>query len=246
MQERNKIGNLLEVLDSFSPFILQESWDNSGLLLGEKNREFSQIYLSLEVDREVLNKAEENSVILTHHPLIFSSLKQLDFSAYPSSLLELAIKKNISLIAMHTNFDKTHFGKYVVEKVLGIKDFKQDNFVMHFSWDKDFESLGKHIKEKMNVKTLKVVQSKNPKCQNIALITGSGAGFIKNLKNIDCLITGDIKYHDAMEAIEKNMHLIDCGHYELERYFGEILDNILTNYGYKAIISNSQNPFKFI
>ena len=246
MQERNKIGNLLEVLDSFSPFILQESWDNSGLLLGAKNREFKEIYLSLEVDRKVLENIKENSVLITHHPLIFSSLKQIDFSTYPSSLLELAIKKNIMLIAMHTNFDKTHFGKYIVENILGIKNFWQEGFVIHFSWDKDFESLSALIKKKMKMDTLKITKTQNQNCQNIALVTGSGASFIKELENVDCFITGDIKYHDAMEALEKNIHLLDCGHYELECYFGEIMANLLTNYGYKAIISASQNPFKLV
>ena len=240
-----KINNLLDTLNTISPFDLQESWDNSGLILGSRNDEFSNIYLSLEVDRNILESIPKDSVLITHHPLIFSPLKQIDFESYPSSLLKIAIQKNIKLIAMHTNFDKTHFGKYVVRKLLKIDSFNQDGFVVYFSWDSNLDSLCYKLKESLKIQTLKITKS-SQNCKNIALVTGSGASFVRSLSNVDCLITGDIKYHEAMEAMERNINLIDCGHYELECYFGEILADILTNYGYKAIILDSKNPFYFL
>ncbi|MDE5603448.1 MAG: Nif3-like dinuclear metal center hexameric protein, partial [Helicobacter sp.] len=223
-----------------------ESWDNSGLILGGFKQGFNKIYLALEVDRKVLESLEEDSLLITHHPLIFSPLKQLIDDSYPTSLIKLALKKNIQLLAMHTNFDKTHFGKYVVENVLGIKKHFQEGFIMFFEWEGDFFALCQRVKDKMGIKYLKVTQSCNKNCQKIALITGSGASFIPSLKGVDCFITGDIKYHDAMEALERGIHLIDCGHYELECYFGEILFPILTNKGYEAIIINSKNPFNLV
>ncbi|MDD6055435.1 MAG: Nif3-like dinuclear metal center hexameric protein [Helicobacter sp.] len=241
----NKISTLLRFLDSFSAFSLQESWDNCGLLLGSENREFNNIYLSLEATKENLENMDENSVLITHHPLIFSPLKNLNFDSYPANLLEIALKKNISLIAIHTNFDKTHFGEFVVKEILRIPHFSQDDFIMNFAWDSSFEALCKHCKNSFNARILKATKAKE-ECKNIALVTGSGASFIKNLKNIDCLITGDVKYHDAMEALSVGISLIDCGHYELESYFGKILLPFLTNVGYKAIILPSQNPFIFI
>lgn len=243
---KNNIAEILEKLDTLSPFALQESWDNSGLILGSKSRNFQKIYLALEVTQSILEQMEENSLLITHHPLIFSPLKALIDETYPTALLNLAICKNIQLIAMHTNFDKTHFGKYLVEKILGIKTYIQEDFAIKFQWDSDFASLCELIKTKMNLQNLKITHSPNPKCKNIALITGSGGDFIRTLQDIDCLITGDIKYHQAMESLQKNIHLIDCGHYELERYFGEILSPLLTNLGYKAIILDSQNPFCFV
>ena len=107
---KNNIAEILEKLDTLSPFALQESWDNSGLILGSKSRNFQKIYLALEVTQSILEQMEENSLLITHHPLIFSPLKTLIDETYPTALLNLAICKNIQLIAMHTNFDKTHFG----------------------------------------------------------------------------------------------------------------------------------------
>ncbi|TLD81144.1 Nif3-like dinuclear metal center hexameric protein [Helicobacter sp. MIT 11-5569] len=237
---------LLKILDSISPFELQEKWDNSGLILGSLKSEFQHIYLSLEVTLEILTKMESNSLLITHHPLIFSPLKRLNFEQYPAKLLKLAIQKNIQLIAMHTNFDKTHFGDYVAHKKLGIQTYTKEDFAIRFTWEDSLEALLKFVKEKLRISKLKYTQSNFKIPQSVALITGSGGSFIRELNDIDCLITGDVKYHEAMEAQALGINMIDCGHYELECYFGEILSPILTNYGYKAIILHSQNPFNFV
>lgn len=246
-QKSNKISTLLEVLDTLSPFSLQESWDNCGLILGGYDREFSEIYLSLEVDQNVLEQAKSKSVIISHHPLIFSPMKRILDEVYPANLLNLAFSKEISLIAMHTNFDKTHFGSFVAKKIFGeaVKNFQED-FIVYVEFNGDFDMLCALIKEKLGIKSLKTtkVHSKSTK---IALVTGSGASFIRDLKGkVDCFISGDFKYHEAMEAVSYGINLIDVGHFELEQYFGEILKPILTNYGYKAIILDSQNPFNFV
>lgn len=241
-----QIAKILEILNSISPFELQESWDNCGLILGECNAEFKQIYLSLEVTYGILEQMECNSLLITHHPLIFSPLKQLNFAQYPAKLLRLAIQKNIQLIAMHTNFDKTHFGEYVTREILGIQAYTKQDFLIRFVWQDSIESLCARVKECFHLDFLKFTESNHKSVQNVALITGSGGSFIRNLSGIDCLITGDVKYHEAMEAQALGINVIDCGHYELERYFGEILSPILTNYGYKAIMLTSQNPFNFV
>lgn len=243
---RFKTQEIFEFLESITPFSYQESWDNSGLILGGFEQGFNKIYLALEVDRKVLESLEEDSLLITHHPLIFSPLKQLIEDSYPASLIKLALKKNIQLLAIHTNFDKTHFGKYVVGNILGIKEYIQEDFIVFFDWERDFFALCQRLKSKMGIKHLKVTQSYNKNCKKVALVTGSGASFIRSLKGVDCFITGDIKYHDAMEALERGIHLIDCGHYELESYFGEILFPILTKKGYEAIITHSKNPFNFV
>jgi putative NIF3 family GTP cyclohydrolase 1 type 2 len=67
----------------------------------------------------------------------------------------------------------------------------------------------------------------------------------------DCFLTGDIKYHDALEAKERNINLIDIGHFESERYFCEIIEDVLKNNlkinEIVGIISNKdfKNPFNY-
>ncbi len=239
-----KISEIYQKLNTLSPFSLQEKWDNSGLLVGDMNREFEHIALGLDLDKESLEKAKENTLFIVHHPLIFSGLKELDFSVYPANLLEIMVKKNLSLIAMHTNFDKTHLNAYVFEKILGFKKEFQEDFICRTTgeWSKD--ELLKLLKEKLGLETLRVVSPKQ-KISSIALTTGAGASLMDEV-NADCFLTGDIKYHDAMKAMSQNLMMVDIGHYESEQFFAQILRNELENLGVLGIITQSQNPFEII
>ncbi len=239
-----KISEIYQILNTLSPFELQEKWDNSGLLVGDMEREFEHIALGLDLDKESLEQAKENTLFIVHHPLIFSGLKELDFSVYPANLLEIMVKKNLSLIAMHTNFDKTHLNAYVFEKVLGFKKEFQEDFICRTSgeWSKD--ELLALLKEKLGLEVLKVVSPKY-KINSIALTTGAGASLMDEV-NADCFLTGDIKYHDAMKAMSQNLMMVDIGHYESEQFFAEILRDELKNLGVLGIITQSQNPFEII
>ena len=237
-----KIEDIYSKLNNISPFELQEKWDNSGLLVGEMSREVEQIAVALDIDELMLKNAQENTLFIVHHPLIFSGLKKLDYAVYPANLLEIMVKKNLALIAMHTNFDKTHLNAYVFEKVLGFKKEFQDDFVCKTtgSWSKD--ELLKLLKEKLGLETLRVVSPKH-KITSIALTTGAGASLMDEV-NADCFLTGDIKYHDAMKAMSQNLMMVDIGHYESEQFFVDVMMEELKNLGLFGIISQSQNPFE--
>lgn len=239
-----KIKEIYQKLNELSPFDLQEKWDNSGLLVGDMEREVETIALGLDLDEETLQNAKENTLFLVHHPLIFSGLKELDFSKYPANLLEIMVKKNLSLIAMHTNFDKTHLNAYVFEKVLGFKRTEQSDFICKTtgSWSKD-ELLGL-LKEKLNLQTLRVISPKQ-KINSIALTTGAGASLIDEV-DADCFLTGDIKYHDAMKAMSQKLMMVDIGHYESEQFFVDVMSRELENLGLLGIITQSKNPFQIV
>ncbi len=95
-------------------------------------------------------------------------------------------------------------------------------------------------------------QSKVVKCdetvKRVALVTGAGMSMINEV-NADCFLTGDIKYHDAMEASLRKISLIDIGHYESEHHFSPLILGLCEKYlkknELKAIITASKNPFMF-
>ena len=67
-----QIKQIYDFLDNLSPFNLQESWDNSGLVVGSMNDTFNEVYISLDLDIDLVLKLNENSLIITHHPLILN------------------------------------------------------------------------------------------------------------------------------------------------------------------------------
>ncbi len=238
-----QVREVYDILDELSPFSLQSEWDNSGLLIGDFNLKIDYIYLSLDVDSDLVDKIEENSLIIAHHPLIFKGLKRIDYSKYPSNIIHKMIEKNISLIAMHTNFDQTHLNRFVATDILGYKIKSSDEFVSYFRVDSSLDSLCLNIKSKLGIKNLRI-SSSHKHIKNCAITTGSGGDLIGEIQ-ADCFISGDFKYHQALEAKENGLTLIDMGHFESERFFSDCLAQYLKNLPLKVIMSNSKNPFEY-
>ncbi len=239
-----KISEIYRFLDELSPFELQESWDNSGLLLGDFNKDVTKIVLSIDVDESLIDSMPSDALLITHHPIIFGGLKQLEFSKYPANLIQKMIQKNISNIAMHTNFDQTHLNEYVATEVLGYKIAQKDGFVAYLDVDEEFDVFAKKVALAFGLPHARCVKSSS-RVKRVALTTGSGCSLLKSI-DADCFLTGDVKYHDAMEAKSIKLSLIDIGHFESEHFFAQILHRHLKNLGLEAIIASSKNPFTYI
>ena len=117
-----KVKNLLNNLDKIAPLFLQENFDNSGIQFADLDAPITKILLSLDVTQETLDEAIENkaNLIIAHHPLLFSPLKQITKQKNP--LLYQVITGQINLMAMHTNYDLAEGGlNDYVANLLGIK-----------------------------------------------------------------------------------------------------------------------------
>lgn len=242
-----KIKEIYNFLDTISPFELQEKWDNCGLLVGSFDDEVEKVYVSMDLDLELVESLEEKSLVITHHPLIFSPIKRVNFDSYSTKILKRLIQKDICLISMHTNIDKTHLNSHVGSEVLGLNLLDGVEFLAYANVNKSFDEFLEYISSKLDVENLKYVKCSD-QIKKVALCTGSGMSLIGDVK-ADCFLTGDIKYHDAMEAKARGISLIDIGHYESEHYFNTLLIGLIEEYlkknKLKAIITASKNPFSF-
>jgi len=99
----------MNALESFAPLSLQESYDNSGLLVGDANEKIKGALLTLDCTEAVVLEAKKKkcNLIIAHHPIIFSGIKSITNKTYNERVLHLAIQNNISIYAAHTNMDNT-------------------------------------------------------------------------------------------------------------------------------------------
>jgi GTP cyclohydrolase I len=242
-----QVRAIYEFLNEISPFELQEKWDNSGLLVGNENDIVQKVYISLDLDEELLSQVDENSLIITHHPLIFSPLRRVNYDSFATKSLRTLIQKNIALICMHTNFDKTHLNTYVAKEILGLEPISNSEYVCYANVNSRFDDFFGNVCSKLQLEYKKYVKCHDT-IKKVALVTGAGMSMIEKV-DADCFLTGDIKYHDAIEAKARGISLIDIGHYESEKHFSPLLLGICNNYLKKnkiqAIMSNSKNPFVF-
>ncbi len=107
-----KVGEITEYLEQVAPLSLQESYDNAGLLTGNKNQEVNKVLITLDVTPEVMKEAiqENANLIIAHHPVIFHGLKHLRGDNMVENLVIQAIKNDIALYAIHTNLDNVAAG----------------------------------------------------------------------------------------------------------------------------------------
>jgi len=121
------ISQIISILEFWAPPSLQESYDNSGLLVGSGDTEIEKALVSLDVTEEVLAEAKRLGcgLIISHHPIVFSGLKKLNGKNYVERIVMEAIRHNIALYAIHTNLDNV--AKGVNQKIaerLALKDVK--------------------------------------------------------------------------------------------------------------------------
>ena len=106
------IRNVIEALEKKAPLSLQESYDNSGLSVGNVDTDVKGILVSLDCTEEVIDEALSLNcnLIVTHHPLIFSPLKKITGSNYVEKCVIKAIQNNIAIYSSHTNLDNITTG----------------------------------------------------------------------------------------------------------------------------------------
>ncbi len=121
------IKEIVAQLEQFAPLAYQESYDNCGLLVGDKNTKANSALLCLDITEEVLDEAIQlkSNLIIAHHPILFSGLKKINGNNYVERIIIKAIKNDIALYACHTNIDNVVNGvNYKIAEKLGLKNVK--------------------------------------------------------------------------------------------------------------------------
>lgn len=102
-----KAAEVIAYLEELAPPSLQESYDNSGLLVGDAQTEVKGILVSLDCTEDVVDDAISQgcNLIVSHHPIVFSGLKRFNGKNYIERTVIKAIKNDVLLYAIHTNLD---------------------------------------------------------------------------------------------------------------------------------------------
>lgn len=253
------LKDLIKNIENKYPLDLAYSWDNVGLIVGDLDKKINKIMVSLEANENVIDEAINKNVdiIITHHPFIFSKMNKITTSDLKGKLLYKLIRNDIAVYSMHTNFDVSIDGlnDYFMEimnfKNIEILDLNEKGCGLGRISNLDKEltllELCKLVKDKFNVKKLNFCGDKNSKIKRVAVVTGSGSDMVKICieKNVDVLITGDVKYHQAQDIVDLGFNLIDCGHFESEDIFKDCMSGFLKeNFNIEIIKSEiNLNPF---
>lgn len=122
-----KIKEILQTIEHLSPLPLQESYDNSGVQVGDANHELKAVLLCIDVTEDVLDEAIRLgcNLVVSHHPLAFRSFKSLTGKNYVERCMIKACKHDIVVYAAHTNLDNAVGGvNYRLAQLLDLQQVK--------------------------------------------------------------------------------------------------------------------------
>lgn len=215
------VAEVVSAMERLAPVELAEEWDNVGLLVGNPDREVSKIIVMLDLDKKGVDEAigAGADMVVTHHPFIIPHIKSIT----DETLLKV-VENKIGVCSMHTNLDTAPMGvNRVLAQTVGInepEDVNLDGFVTKGgSVDEcSFGEFIQNVKLSLNIDTLRYVGSKSDVIRRVCVLGGSGAGYISQVKSLgfDAFVTSDIKYHQAQEAENIGLCVIDAGHFETE------------------------------
>ncbi len=122
-----KINDITNILENLAPPSLQESYDNAGLLVGDRAAVCTGIIVSLDVTKEVVQEAirKNCNLIVAHHPIVFKGLKRFTGANYVERTIIHALKNNIAIYAIHTNLDNILTGvNHKIAEKIGLQNCK--------------------------------------------------------------------------------------------------------------------------
>jgi len=107
-----KIKDVISLFEELAPLSYSEDFDNTGLLVGDKDRIVSGVLVALDTLESVVDEAITNNcnLIISFHPIVFSGLKKLTGKDYVERTVIKAIKNDIAIFAIHTALDNSWNG----------------------------------------------------------------------------------------------------------------------------------------
>ncbi len=219
------VNDMAELLDEMAPPKMAESWDNVGLMLGRRTAHVRRVLLALDMTAETVEQAVNGKadMLITHHPAIFGSVNRVTDGDWKQELLLRLAEKGIAVYSAHTNLDCISTGvNFALAGRLRLQDHEtldeatglgRIGFVRTCS----LQSFAAFVKSALKADYLAVGDA-GRKVHKVAVCGGAGSDLIPLAiaAGADTLVTGDVKYHAAQEAVFSGLNIIDAGHQPTE------------------------------
>ncbi len=248
------VKHIYDFINSLAPFSTQESWDNSGLLLGDPEKQVTKVSLALDATAKTVAAAKENGaeLMITHHPVIFSPVKKI----LAGSVVYELLSSSISAISAHTCLDSAKDGvNDTLAALIGLEDIEPLELegtdvplVRKGRLPHTFngEELATLVKEKLRC-NLRLADAGRP-INTVAVCGGSLSSLTYELiGKVDAFITGDLTHHYFLDAADSGLTAIAAGHFETENPVMQVLKTKLEAQfpEIEFTLINQDNPVKY-
>jgi dinuclear metal center YbgI/SA1388 family protein len=240
------VDQVASFLDAFAPLRLAESWDNVGLLLGDRAAKAERIMTCLTITDSTADEAiaEKADLIVAHHPLPFAALKTLTTDSQDGRLLWKLAGARISIFSPHTAFDsaadginqRLAIGIGLVDVAPLIPQAESSETLQlgagrrgRLGKPEALSAVADRVKRFLQIDRVQLVGDPATRVNKVAIACGSGAELMADAirQGCDCFLTGEARFHAALAAEAARVSMILAGHYATERFGVEHLAETL-------------------
>ena len=243
-----KIREITDAIEQYAPLRLQEEWDNAGMQVGNPEADITGVLLCTDATEAVVTEAIDRgfNLVISHHPLIFHSLKKIMGRTPVERTVAMAIKHDVTIYCAHTNMDSAWQGvSFRMADKLGMTNvqFLDGNDVPPYG-DVASTTAGcgvigdieptparevlQRVKDAFEVGAVRYSGDVTRLITRLALCGGAG-GFLLD-KAVEAgaqlYVSADMRYHDFLNSNQRIL-IADIGHYESEHYTKEIFLEII-------------------
>ncbi len=225
MKTQVTVKDMVRLLEEIAPPRLAEDWDNVGLMLGRGDRPVRRLMLALDMTAESVAQAiaYKADMLLTHHPAIFRKLERITDADWQQELLLQLAENGVAVYSAHTNLDCVAQGvNDSLVKRLRIADddaLDADTGLGRIGSIPpcSLSDFAAFVKDALQADYVTVGDAGRP-VKRVAVCGGAGADLAQLAldRGADTLVTGDIRYHNAQQAVFSGLNVIDAGHQATE------------------------------
>lgn len=219
-------SEIIAILDRLAPEETAEPWDSVGLQLGSRSRAVSRLLLALEITGAVVDEAEKlgADMIVTHHPLFFRPVARIDEDEPTGRLAARLIGLHMAVYAAHTNLDKAEGG--VNDRLIGALGVEHPALPA----GQPFLRVGAlpravpgaqfagYVAARLSSANVRTIGAAPDPVRRVAVGSGAAGDIIAAAaqSGADAFVVGEMKHHQALEALERGLYCVEAGHFETE------------------------------
>lgn len=213
-----KIIDIITYTQAIAPYETAGEWDNVGLLVGSADTDVNRVLLALDITPSVIEEAREKGaeLIISHHPVIFDPLRNLS----PDDPAYLLSKNDIAALCLHTNLDRAEHGvNTALADALGLKNtvFYPDDYLLIGEIDNccSADEFADHIKKSLHAPSVRYTDGS---VSRVAVSSGGGGDGVTLAAQygFDAFVTGELKHHRYLYAVQHQIAAFDAGHFSTE------------------------------
>lgn len=228
------VGAWLALVERLYPTSDAADWDHPGLQVGDPAWPVNRVLVTLDVTGAVLAEAasEPGTLVLAHHPLLLHPLRSLTPATAAGALALRAAGTGVAVAAAHTNLDAADDGAGTsdpVVTVLGLSGVsalcppaspgaRAMGRVGDLPERMTLRSVAERVAEGLPAPSTRFSGDADRAVRRVAVLGGAGTSAVPDAlrAGADVLVTGDVRHHVALDALELGLALIDAGHHATE------------------------------